>query len=79
MSKLEIVELILMYTVFWTLLGWAIIGFVAFVIWFLVFKIFNDETPKFQDLDRRFIGGYQPKESTSHMNNNPPDGPCGGN
>ncbi|MCL8310114.1 hypothetical protein M9Y90_05410 [Leptospira interrogans] len=79
MSKFEIIELILMYTAIWTLLAWVCMGLVAFVIWLLVFKIFNNDTPKFQDVDRKFFGGYQPKEFVSDMNNNPPDGPNGGN
>ncbi|WP_017863219.1 hypothetical protein [Leptospira santarosai] len=77
MSKLEILELVLMYATFWTLVGWMFFGLIFILIRFLVFEIFNNDTPKFQDLDRKFIGGYQPKRSQD-TNQNPPRGEAGG-
>ncbi|EMF82120.1 hypothetical protein LEP1GSC188_3372 [Leptospira weilii serovar Topaz str. LT2116] len=77
MSKLEIVELILLYTVIGTLLSWVVIGLVAFIIWFFVFKILNDDTPKFQDVDRKYIGVYQPNQERAE-NCNPPKEEAGG-
>lgn len=65
MSNIETLLLILMYTAIWTLLGWTCIGIVAFVIWLFVFKIFNNNAPKFQDLDRKFSGALQSEKFKS--------------
>ncbi|EKN89035.1 hypothetical protein LEP1GSC034_3871 [Leptospira interrogans str. 2003000735] len=77
MSEFEIIELILLYTFIGTLLSWVIIGLVAFIIWFFVFKILNDDTPKFQDVDRKYFGGYQPNHGRAE-DRNPPKEKAGG-
>lgn len=71
--NLEIVELVLMYTVMGTLAGWTIFGIFALLLWYLIFRV------RFKEPLRIEGSGYQPQENLNNSGNKfPPQEESGG-
>ncbi|EMN54779.1 hypothetical protein [Leptospira interrogans] len=73
MSPLEISELILGYTIFWTLLIWFCVGLLALLLWWFLFRVLFREPININ------VNGYQPIEMNEDGNKFPPQEESGGN
>ncbi|WP_082275761.1 hypothetical protein [Leptospira interrogans] len=61
--NLEIVELVLMYTVMGTLAGWTIFGILGLLLWYLIFRVLLKEPIRIER------GGYQPQKNVNDNGN----------
>ncbi|EMJ52068.1 hypothetical protein LEP1GSC013_3502 [Leptospira interrogans serovar Valbuzzi str. Duyster] len=71
--NIEIVELVLMYTVMGTLAGWTIFGILGLLLWYLIFRVLLKELLRIEG------SGYQPQENLNNSGNKfPPQEESGG-